>query len=341
VLNHAYTSYFNNTIPIILDHKNNYNTIFDKVKPGTKISFEGDKNVPTQITISGIKPFINPKNISRGSFSDIYRYTNGEYSLILKDIRQKLSSHVKITGIEPNEVMIQHSYINNNFGYNEMNTIRMLRLKNIYFSEAQAVCIDNKIILEGLDGSINDPQFENALIDLYIRNNKLYYKCIILIFRVICNTIINFFDNGLYYFDLKPNNILYKFYDTYFIVFLGDLGSLVTKTQLSHGFPITFVPINFVETQNKIIKYKPNYNNAEKIIVWGLGVLFLYYNILGKLGIKYAHTVLEIFVSGDNVKIYNFIKKYVSSSIYKFLHPNELLRADLKQVFKYLYSYSF
>jgi hypothetical protein len=272
------------------------------------------------IIIDGIGKFFMDDYITEGSFSKIigYRTENNMYGLVLKYL----------------------------YSPEEKERIKEILSLKVYFGEIKTVNLNDNILMERMDGSIDSTEFETLLKRVCERDTGLYFKKCREILSIICRTVVGYMGKGYYYVDMKPGNILYKKWKTSVMIFVGDLGSLITKEyiqqKLKEGrtFVSTYFPINVIEYDNgEYTIDKSDLANLEKVLVWNMGVLILYYYLLCPMNSKNKEIFAKVFRSTKSETIYKFLKTSVEKrypSIYNMLHPNETKRACMRDVIEFL-----
>jgi hypothetical protein len=207
-------------------------------------NFDGEiLKVPGTIKLTGI---------IAGILTEI-RYNNpivlygGSYGLILK--------YENLTG--------QASFIALKIGNisDDMKAIRIIkgsRCKNLI---VPSVLKPKYLVMEFVSGNLED------LIDITKINDHVGNQVLLNIIDQIIQVFKCLMDLGLFYTDIKVQNILYRCQDNNVIqIILGDLGSAKTVFQTAS---CTFIPFDRWDDGGKI--YMPR----ESDIVWGIGMLWL------------------------------------------------------------------
>jgi serine/threonine protein kinase len=202
-------------------------------------------NVPVDITINtkienNIYKF--NKYINEGTYGTVYMYTNdAQHNIVIKtsDDESDLCDEIKI--------------------------INKLNKQNIYHESIVPSYIvnDNVILLDCMDGNLTD------LFKYYKKQDMTLNECTILaIMRHIVNVCLDLYNNDLCYADLKLDNILYKSVNEYeFTIFLGDIGSIVSKNDEAYcTYPLES---NYNEEGHCINK------TTDNDIMWTIGVMLI------------------------------------------------------------------
>ena len=245
------------------------------------------------------------KRLGKGSYGFVVKYKTNDnppkyiavkYGSIDNDIR--VINHMNVNSDKCSKLLVEYIIYTNN---DEQPLLR----KN--YHEDGTFSYDNDgtrkdtscIIMENAIGTIED------LIHV-TKNNKNKLKRILyaIVIAIKC-----LFDIGLYYIDIKLENILYQYTETGYKIILGDLGGAVLK---DNEGSLTYPPYECVkrelkwkiitEPTNLDITVTTNLDIKEYIILWGLGILTLFL-----LGVEHDD-ILPI-----NNRHYETMEKIISS----------------------------
>lgn len=132
------------------------------------------------------------------------------------------------------------------------------------------------IIMDQADGSFGSEKFIEHL-QCIIQNNNYsgylkYYKLILNITLYVAKYSNCLTKNGLYFVDLKPDNILYKCNNNDFNIFFTDLGGILKKNDTLYFTGTTYMPINYTNYSLETGKTVDIYH-----IKWNLLLFYLYF----------------------------------------------------------------
>lgn len=137
------------------------------------------------------------------------------------------------------------------------------------------------LLMDMMDGSLV------KLIEPFnkISNDKKYISLVNYIIKQIATEMLCFYHKGLFYCDMKLDNVLFKCNGNRFHLLLGDLGSFViedTLTKHDMYFISTFYPIIFKKWKHSVI-INITLDNYDMILSWNLGIIIFFYYCFMKM----------------------------------------------------------
>jgi len=179
-------------------------------------------------------------------------------------------------------------------------------------------------------------QYEGNLTKLDILNTFSDKEKINLILKIIYACIC-FKQNGLYYTDIKPDNILYKYisFGSISCVF-GDIGSFVINDDPVFEITVSFPHPFYEATKEKV----------EKVVIWGLLVLFMTFyrkydfiiNVYRKSNVQEYVYYESVFASITNNEIKTFVttRMLANEGVVNIPETIEVLHTDFLKLYSSL-----
>lgn len=238
--------------------------------------------IPKFIIING-KQYNKQKLLGCGSYSQVYEYMSDELKKYSIKILYENTADIMIA-----KYLTDYPKCNNYI-------IEFYILKNNI-----PLINESYLLMEQYEGNLSELDILNTF------NDKEKIKIILkIIYACIC-----FKNNGLYYTDIKPYNILYKYisFGSISCVF-GDIGSFVINDTMDFG--TTTFPHPFLVATKE---------NFEKVVIWGLLVLFMTFY-------DNYNFILEVYVKG-------MVEKYVyNETLFTSIKDNKIKSFIMNKMF--------
>lgn len=231
---------------------------------GMIYQYEKDNGIPTYFTISANDQ--NNNSISY-KYENPKELTSGAYGMILIYNDRTDTNNTIAVKIPKTPEGTQ----------DDIDSLNKLRKEEICNEIViPSLIADKFVIMEQVSGTLKN------LIKITRGNSPQNNIVLMNILNIITKSFNCLYKLGLYYTDIKTDNILYRCFNGNIIqIILGDIGSAKTNGS-KHGFTTTYPPMD-LEKKTKAEGSRRGYmwtRALESDIVWGIGIILL--ELLGK-----------------------------------------------------------